>query len=258
MLIDQSMGVEFHHVNSPYMVLFHVIYQWLRNIDWRKMKAPFFIPSFGSSATCALGYFNGMLELKKQIDAGECPEPDYIFITAGTGGTMAGIESAARVLGMETKVVGVRIADWIACNETLVASIVNRCYRLLRKSGADIPRFRSKGSDITMIHDFFGGEYARITPEGLKARDMAKQLDDIILDTTYTAKTMAAMIKYLSENDLKDKTVLFWHTFNSRELTPFLSPECSPEKLPGEFHKYFQTEKSPASTGRSPGSDVKT
>ncbi len=243
MLIDQSMGVEFVHVNSPYFVPLVIIYQWIRNFDWKKMRGPFYIPSFGSSATCAVGYFDGMLELKKQVDAGQCPEPDYIFVTAGTGGTMAGIELGARVLGMKTKVVGVRITDWIACNEPLVASIVNRCYGLLKRSGADFPPLRWKGSDITLIHDFFGGEYAKITTEGVEARKMAKELDDIVLDTTYTAKTMAAMVRYLSENDLKDKTILFWHTYNTRDLTPFISAECSPENLPGAFQQYFIKEK---------------
>jgi 1-aminocyclopropane-1-carboxylate deaminase/D-cysteine desulfhydrase-like pyridoxal-dependent ACC family enzyme len=102
MLIDKSMGVEFNHVSSPYMVPFAIIYHYLKNVDWPRMEAPFYIPTFGSSATCAIGYVNAMIELKQQIDQGLIPEPDYIFVTAGTGGTMAGIHFGAKMLGLKT------------------------------------------------------------------------------------------------------------------------------------------------------------
>jgi D-cysteine desulfhydrase len=180
-----------------------------------------------------------MLELKRQIDAGEVPEPDYIFVTAGTGGTMAGIMLGAHLLGLKTKTVGVRITDWIACNERLVASIVNRGYNLLKKSGADLPPKKWSKNDVTMIHEFFGGEYAKITDEAARTKKHLKEIEDITLDTTYTAKTMAAMVAYLKQHDLKDKKVLFWHTYNTRDLTPFIDDRACPEKMPGPFQAYF-------------------
>ncbi|HUT53120.1 MAG TPA: pyridoxal-phosphate dependent enzyme [bacterium] len=240
MLIDQSMGVEFVHVNNPYFVPFAVIWQLLKNADWKKFELPFYIPSFGSSATCAFGYFNAMLELKDQIDAGLLPPPDYIFVTAGTGGTMAGIELGARALGLPTRVVGVRITDYIACNERLVASIVNRAAKALRQAGADLPVKKCHGRDVTLIHDFFGGEYAKITPEAVEARKTCAELEGLTLDTTYTAKTMAAMIQHLKAHGLKDQNVLFWHTYNTRDLSPFLSPDSCPEKMPAPFQGYFK------------------
>ena len=241
MLIDQSLGVEFSHVNNPYLTPFAILYQYLRHIDWRRLKTPFYIPSFGSSATCTLGYVNAMFELERQVQAGELPEPDYIFVTAGTGGTMAGIEIGARILGMKSKVIGVRITDWIAMNERMASSICNRGWSLLRNSGAELPVRSWKAKDISLIHDFFGGEYARITEEGVAARSLIEQLEGITLDTTYTAKTMAAMIKYLEDHDLGDKVVLFWHTYNTRDLSPFISPEAGPQKMPAPFRQYFKS-----------------
>jgi len=247
MLIDRSMGVEFNHVKNPYLVPFAILYHYLRNVDWRKLEAPFYIPTFGSSATCALGYVNAMLELKEQIDAGLAPEPDYIFVTAGTGGTMAGIELGARLTGMRTKVVGVRIADWIAINEYVVASIVNRTARFLRKAGAPVAPLKYRGRDITLIHKFFGGEYAQVTDEALQARSLCDETEKLVLDTTYTGKTMAAMIDYLKINDLAGKHTLFWHTYNTKDLMPFLEGDVRVENLPKEFHCYFEQE----GTGRS-------
>lgn len=239
MLIDQSLGVEFNHVNSPYLVPLAIVYHYLRHVDWRRMQSPFYIPTFGSSATCALGYLDAMFELKEQIDGGGLPEPDYIFVTAGTGGTMAGLELGARLLRMKTKVMGVRITDWVACNERVVASIVNRACKLLASAGADLGPFRWKARHINLIHEFFGGEYARITPEGLAARQLAAQLEGLTLDTTYTAKTMAAMIKYITDRRLRNHHILFWHTYNTRDLSPFLSQNACPEKLPPAFQPYF-------------------
>lgn len=244
MLIDQSMGVEFNHVKNPYFTPFAILYHYLRHVDWKKFEAPFYIPSFGSSATCALGYLNAMFELKEQIDKGEMPEPDYIFVTAGTGGTMAGIELGARLLEMKSIVMGVRITDWIACNERVVASILNRTVRYLNKSGAELPRLKWKKKDVHMIHEFFGGEYAKITDEGVEAKQLCAQVEDLVLDTTYTAKTMAAMLAYLEQHGLKDKTVLFWHTYNTRDLLPYISEDASPKKMPSAFHEYFKDRES--------------
>ena len=239
MLVDQSMGVEFNHVNSPYAVPFVILWQMLKNTDWKRLSLPFYIPSFGSSATCALGYFNAMLELKQQIDAGECPEPDLIFVTAGTGGTMAGIELGARALRMKSKVVGVRITDKVACNEILVASIINRAHRLLTRAGAELGPFKWRSRDVTLIHDFFGGEYAAITPEAVAAKKTAAELEGLTLDTTYTAKTMAAMMDYLRRHELRDQNVLFWHTYNPRDLTCLIEPDAGPARMPEEFQCYF-------------------
>jgi 1-aminocyclopropane-1-carboxylate deaminase/D-cysteine desulfhydrase-like pyridoxal-dependent ACC family enzyme len=240
MLIDYSMDVEFNHVGNPYMMPLAILYHCVRNINWKNMELPFYIPTFGSSATCVLGYVNAMFELKKQIDAGEIPEPDYIFITVGTGGTMAGIELGARLTGLDTKVIGVRIADWITSNEAVVASAVNRCIKLLKKAGAMIPPLKYSASDITIIHEFFGGEYAMITDESIDAKELALETDDIVLDTTYTAKTMAAMLKYLGGHKMSDKNILFWHTYNTKDLGPFLREDACCESLPKEFHCYFK------------------
>jgi len=239
MLVDRSMGVKFHYVNNPYLILFYIFYYYLRYTNWKKMEGPFYIPTFGSSATCTLGYINAMIELKHQIDAGEMPEPDIIFVTAGTGGTMAGIEFGARALNLKSKVVGVRIADYVATNEIMLKSILHRAYKHMRKAGAQVPRLKWKRKDITLIHDYFGGEYAKITPEALAAKKTCHELDGITLYTTYTAKTMAAMIEYLTANDLRDKTILFWHTYNTRDLSPFLNESIDYRTLPEEFHPYF-------------------
>ncbi len=239
MLIDKTMGVEFNHVNSPYLVPFMILYHYLRNFDFGKRQFPFYIPTFGSSATCAFGYFNAMFELKKQIDQGLLPEPDYIFVTAGTGGTMSGIQLGARVLGMKTEVIGVRITDYLACNERIVASILNRAHKKLSKAGADLPALKFSAKDVKMIHNFFGGEYAAITEEAKSAKKMLAEIEGLTLDTTYTAKTMAAMIKYLKDRNLKDKNILFWHTYNTKDLGRFLDQNLCGKNLPESFQGYF-------------------
>lgn len=239
MLIDKSMGVDFVHVENPYFTPVEVLRQFLKHTDWKKLETPFYIPSFGSSAVCALGYVSAMIELKEQIDAGQAPEPDYIFVTAGTGGTMAGIELGARIVGLRSKVVGVRITDWIALNEWLAANLINRAAKYLRDRGAPIGPFKYRSSDVRIVHEYFGGEYARITPEGIHAKNLCKETDGIVLDTTYTAKTMAAMIDFIRTRAPASANILFWHTYNTRDLAPFLGDGVDRGCLPSDFHCYF-------------------
>jgi D-cysteine desulfhydrase len=134
----------------------------------------------------------------------------------------------------------VRITEWIACNERIISSIVNRAVRLLKRSGADIPPVKARPSEITMVHDYFGGEYAKITEEGLEAKQLCGDLEDMTLDTTYTAKTMAAMMDYVKTQGIGDKNILFWHTFNTRDLSPYLDEKATHQNLPPSFREYFE------------------
>ena len=58
-----------------------------------------------------------------------------------------------------------------------------------------------------------GDGYGIPTELSREALDLLARRDAILLDPTYTAKAMAALIAYIRENRFRDdQTVLFWHT----------------------------------------------
>ena len=50
---------------------------------------------------------------------------------------------------------------------------------------------------------------------------------------------MAAVMSFVGQDDNAQKNIMFWHTFNSVDLTPFLKDAPHPTELPAKFHRYF-------------------
>ena len=50
---------------------------------------------------------------------------------------------------------------------------------------------------------------------------------------------MAAVMSFVRQNDNAQKNIMFWHTFNSVDLSSFLNDAPDPSALPEKFHRYF-------------------
>jgi hypothetical protein len=62
---------------------------------------------------------------------------------------------------------------------------------------------------------------------------------DLTLETTYTGKTMAALLHDLGTNRAGGLN-LFWNTYNSRPLPTPDTQVCSPRALPETFKRYYE------------------
>jgi D-cysteine desulfhydrase len=93
--------------------------------------------------------------------------------------------------------------------------------------------------DFDLCHDFYGGEYARFTPECISAVTLMKEMCDLRLEGTYTGKTFAALENDARRGALADKVVLFWHTANSQPAPAELAT-ADYRQLPRSFHPYFE------------------
>jgi D-cysteine desulfhydrase len=144
------------------------------------------------------------------------PRPDAIFVPLGSGGTAAGLAAGMAVLGWETRIVAVRVTDALLANLRVPLAIADRALRLVAKGGG--PRRSVRPRTLEVEGRYFGGRYGRPTREGMEAEEMAASLCGVKLDQTYTAKAMAALIGRARAGELRDKTVLFWHTYNSGGL----------------------------------------
>ncbi|MFX0207141.1 MAG: 1-aminocyclopropane-1-carboxylate deaminase/D-cysteine desulfhydrase, partial [Candidatus Hodarchaeota archaeon] len=205
-------------------------------LDRLKRKQTYWLPAGGSTPVGMLGYVNAMLELKQQIEEGKLPEPKQIYVAAGTTGTMAGIELGAQLTNLQTQIVGIRVTDRMAATGRKVKGLIKGALKILQKD-SKVKNFRYKPK-FMLLDQFFGGKYGRVTPEGLEAVEIIKKTENISLETTYTGKTLAALLDQVKAAESKEP-ILFWNTFNSVDLSS-VADQVQYQQLPPGFHYLFE------------------
>jgi len=223
----------------------------LKSLLFRMFHPKYYLMSVGGSPLLrfgthlgTIGFVNAIFELKNQIDEGILPEPDIIFVAAGSTGTAAGLTAGCKLLGLKTKVYAINVSRDIVVNPKKLIRIANKSIKFLRKRDKSIPDVQVNKDDFMMIKGYLGSNYGVKTVKGQKAVDLVYELEGeklgFKLETTYTGKTMAAMLEFLEKEENKSKKILFWNTYNSNDLDKYLrETKFDYEKLPKKFHKYF-------------------
>jgi 1-aminocyclopropane-1-carboxylate deaminase/D-cysteine desulfhydrase-like pyridoxal-dependent ACC family enzyme len=182
---------------------------------------PRIIAPGGSSLQGVLGYVNAGVELAQQIDRGLCPDPDAIYVACGTAATTAGIALGLCAAGVRTKIVAVRVADKIFGNAKRIARLIGKAQRTLREVTPHFPEVAAAAiASVTIDEVEIGKGYGYATPSALQAIALAHE-DGIKLDATYTGKAFACLVRDAAAG-MRGKQLLFWNTFSSRPLAPFL------------------------------------
>lgn len=181
----------------------------------------YFLYAGGSSPLGTVGFVNAAFELKNQIDKGQLPEPDYIVCALGSAGTMAGLWLGAKLAGLKSTVVGVRVTDRSLgpvpiANEKSVVSLIKKTYTVMNRI-APLPHIHFTMPAI--LHDYCGNGYGYPTSACLDAIETMKHNERIQLEPTYTGKTFAAVCDMIQKKEYADKTILYWHTYNSVDLS---------------------------------------
>lgn len=171
----------------------------------------YFIPAGGSSPLGSVGYVKAVSELKSQIEDGILPEPRFIFVPVGTCGTMAGLEVGVRLAGLQSRIVGVRVADSIVANAWAISRMVRRTLHLI--GAVDSSNIHAR--NIELWHDDFGDGYAIPTETGKRAVAMMAEHEGITLENTYTGKALSGLIHYVKTHGYEDEPILFWHTYGT-------------------------------------------
>ncbi|HBS48091.1 TPA: hypothetical protein DEO28_03325 [Candidatus Dependentiae bacterium] len=220
--------------------------------EYQKSCQNYYMPLGGSNEIGCAGSVNAALELKKQIDDKILPKPDYIYIGFATMGFIAGLMLGLKVAGLdEVKVIGVRAIPQSYEIETAedIARIHNLTAQYLNKLDPSFPKFEIKPTDVLVNNNFFGEGYAHITPQVHNAIKLLNETEKIKLEGTYSGKAFAALIDDVQNKKLENKTVLFWKTNTSgdlSEITSQVDPKTLPEKL---YRDYFETELQPLDLG---------
>ena len=173
----------------------------------------YFLAPGGSSPLSCLGYVNAVFELKVQIEAGLLPEPRLIFVPLGTCGTMAGLIAGVRLAGLEARVVGVRVVDWIIGNAWSVARLVHHTMRLIETCAELQSGEQIRAAEIEIWHRDFGSGYAIPTEASSRAVGLMQEREAISLETTYTGKTLAGLTHYVQKHRCENQPILFWNTY---------------------------------------------
>lgn len=187
-----------------------------------KHPAAYFVYAGGSNPEGTVGYVNAAFELKAQIRSGEIPEPDIIFCPLGSGGTLAGLALGLQLVGLRTRLTGVRVTEshlgpFQACTQQTVAKLMNRTYGLLKQRCPRLPAINIKAPEI--LHGYIGDGYGVPTKAASNVTRLLKEREGITLDSTYTAKTFAAVFDHCQHQGKTAGPVLYWHTYNSIDLT---------------------------------------
>ena len=238
LLLDYVHGAQFVLARSVATVPLAFAKGMIAGYDRENRMFPFIIPPGGTSLPGCLGYVDAALEIRRQVDEGLLPEPEFIFVTYGSGGTAAGLIVGAQLTGLRGRVIPVRVVEKVACNRLHLAWHVNRTVRFLKRNCPTATVWGVRPGDITLIDNFAGKHYARFTEEGMDAVDKARALDGVKLEGTYTGKTLAAALDFIKTHGTGERPALFLNTYSSADLYPTVA-DIDYHLLPPALHRYF-------------------
>lgn len=172
---------------------------------------PYFIPTGGSVETGSWGYVRAMFELAEQLEAPFRGREVDVFCTVGSCGTHAGCVLGRALAGLDKwRVVGVPVAATSAKMAAWSRELVDDTVKQfgLGLSEADTP--------VEVLDGFIGPAYGVPTPEGTAAIRDAARHEALVLDPSYTGKTMAGVLHAMQSGFVRDgAVVVFIHTGGS-------------------------------------------
>jgi hypothetical protein len=96
-------------------------------------------------------------------------------------------------------------------------------------------------NDFAIVRHHLGAAYGAVTAAALDAQRLLLDAEGIALETTYTAKSLAALLELGARPALRGKTLLFWNTFSSVDLSAAVPRLPEWRTLPAPFHRFFMT-----------------
>jgi D-cysteine desulfhydrase len=206
---------------------------------------PYVIPTGGSNGIGALGFVNAVFELKQQIAAGVMPEPDRIYVTAGSGGTMAGIVLGVKAAGLKSKVIGVmNEPEDVGETRTWIKKLASDTNELLISADPTFPHYALSDDDILLLSDYAGADYALFTQEALDVMKQLRNSEGIMLDGVYTGKAFTGLLDDVKKHQANKEVILFWNTYSSYDFSEIIK-NIDYHQLAKPLHKFFEEDVQP-------------
>ena len=166
-------------------------------------QRPFAIPLGASTPLGALAYALAIDELVAQAVV-----PQVIVHATSSAGTQAGLLAGVTLLGLRTRVLGVS-AD--ASSAELAPIVLDLARAALEATGVS---GEALGADAVAVEEGFVGDgYGIPSAASREAAQLAARHEALLVDHTYTAKALAAVVAGVREGRFgAEGPVLFWHT----------------------------------------------
>jgi len=187
----------------------------------------------GSNVIGAGACADAVDELAQQIATGALPNPDWIVVPLGSGGTCAGLAAGIVRRGMACRVLGVQVVGGVG--PRLAARYLAR--KVLQLSGAS-EHHAKLSAQLSFDSSQVGPGYGSSSLAGVHATSVARG-SSLDLDQTYTAKAFATVLQLLDTAARSDaeplerpRRILYWHTLAATSLEPLLRNAPSESELP--------------------------
>lgn len=193
---------------------------------------PLFVVFGGSNATGTIGYVDAGAELAAQVERGELPAPDRVFVALGSGGTAAGALAGMRLAGLPAELHAVVVAEGGAFGAARVRWLARGALAELRKVAPELPRPELSGLVIDRAE--LGRGYGHETASAAEAIQLAASLEGLTLEPTYTGKTLAALVRE-ARGALRGRRLLYWHTLSATPAGALDLPAPPPGHVPADL-----------------------
>lgn len=165
------------------------------------------IPEGGSNGVGALGYFEAMAEVRRQLDlglAGNVGRFDAVAVACGSGGTAAGLALGARHFRVADRVLALAVCDDRPSFEARIAGIVDSGGERLARAGHGLV----PPCPVDVFDDFKGPRYGVMSDEQLDFLIDVTKRTGLLLDPVYSGKALFGLARLRP----KPHRVLFIHT----------------------------------------------
>ncbi len=243
LLMSHHCGAEFHQQRNMQLLILGTAYQLLRH-KLRFGSFPRFIRGSRSCPLGTIGYVNAAFELQDQITNDKLPEPDCIYVALSSMGTAVGLILGLKAANLGSRVISVRAVDEKTANPRKMTELFDKTARLLHSLDPAFPKLELPANDIDIRHGFYGRKNALFTQRGMEAKKRIERSEGIELDEVYTERAFACLMGDAEKGYLRDKVVLFWNTYDSRDFSDAIA-NVDYRCLPRCFHRYFEGDVQP-------------
>jgi D-cysteine desulfhydrase len=230
---SSPLGIDAHFCGDYVGLVVSLVWQYLRWLV-RTGRPPYFIYPGAPGTLGTLGYVNAAFEIEAQLRQKGTPAPEAIFVAVGSCGTFAGLLLGARLAGLDSHMVGVRVIEEDVANRIKIARMVNRAACYLQRCDRSIPGVELEPEEVDLRDGYLGAGYAHPTAEAQRAVELVAGTEGLPLETTYTGKAMAALLDHarrypgarllfvdtfveaptLEEGEWRDLPERFWPVFD--------------------------------------------